>query len=159
MRLLQPSDYQPALGAVFLDLSAEILSLLPDSRVEHIGASAIPGAMSKGDLDICVIVSETELEAAVLKLKTKGYLSKADTLRTPQLCMLISPRQDMDIALQMTAEGSEFEFFMLFRDKLRSDSKLVEQYNQLKIRYKDAEEDQYREQKSAFIQHILSKTY
>ena len=67
MKLLEPSEYQAAAGAVYLSVVQEIARLLPDAQAEHIGASAIPGAVSKGDLDICVLVTAQEHARAQAK--------------------------------------------------------------------------------------------
>lgn len=82
------------------------------ARLDHVGASAIPGALSKGDLDICVVVEASEHAAAVVVLQGLGYAIKPDTLRTPELCMLQAECAAPDTALQVVAAGSKFEFFM-----------------------------------------------
>ena len=155
-RLLNPSDYQAQAASVFAFVATEASRLLPDAQVEHIGASAIPGAVSKGDLDICVLVAPQAHAQAVQTLRAAGYAIKADTLRTPALCMLLSPRTDMDVALQVVARGSEFEFFLHFRDALRANPALVEQYNQLKTRFATSREERYRAEKSRFIAAVLT---
>jgi GrpB-like predicted nucleotidyltransferase (UPF0157 family) len=86
-----------------------------------------------------------------------GYTVKRDTLRTPELCMLQSPRQDVDLALQVIAKGSKFEFFLTFRDALRNDPSLVQKYNEVKLRHQTSEASQYREAKATFIQAVLGK--
>lgn len=88
-------------------------------------------------------------------LQVAGYTAKTDTLRTPELCMLVSPRTDLDLALQVVAEGSQFEFFMRFRDALRAAPLLVDQYNQLKRNFAGLGEQRYREEKSKFIKAVL----
>lgn len=155
-RLLEPSNYQAQAVSVFTTVATEVSRLLPDAQLEHIGASAIPGAVSKGDLDICVLVTPQAHAQAVQKLEAAGYAIKTDTMRTPALCMLLSPRTDMDVALQVVAKGSEFEFFLHFRDALRADPALVEQYNQLKTRFATSGEERYRAEKSRFITAVLT---
>ena len=70
--------------------------------------------------------------------------------------MLLSPRTDTDVALQVVAKGSEFEFFLHFRDALRADPRLVEQYNLLKQRFAPFGMERYREEKSRFITTVLT---
>ena len=84
-----------------------------------------------------------------------GYVIKTDTLRTPELCMLVSPRKDMDVALQVVSEGSRFEFFLHFRDRLRAEPRLVAQYNQLKRRFAPSGPERYRRAKDRFIQRVI----
>lgn len=156
MRLLEPSNYQAQAVSVFTTVATEVSRLLPDAQLEHIGASAIPGAVSKGDLDICVLVAPQAHAQAVQTLEAAGYAIKTDTLRTPALCMLLSPRTDIDVALQVVSKGSEFEFFLHFRDALRADPHLVERYNQLKTRFATRGEKRYRAEKSRFITAVLT---
>ena len=155
MKILQASEYQPQAHEVFAEVASQVRCLLPLARIEHIGASSIPGAVSKGDLDICVVVAQEEHISTVRALQTAGYAIKEGTLRTAELCMLVSPRSDLDTALQVVTAGSRFEFFMQFRDALRADPALVERYNQLKTDFASAGEDRYREEKARFIEAVL----
>lgn len=155
MNLLDPSQYPFAAAAAFHAVETEVKNAIPLSRVEHVGASSIPGAVSKGDLDVCVIVAPAQHEQAVAALEALGYKVKVDTLRTPELCMLLSPVRDADVALQVIAEGSKFEFFMHFRDRLRADPLLVKQYNEVKWRSAGLGESGYREAKAKFIDTVL----
>jgi len=156
MKLLDSSSYQAQAATAFASVADEVSRLLPNAQLEHIGASAISGAVSKGDLDICVLVAPQAHAQAVQTLQATGYAIKADTLHTPALCMLLSPRSDMDVALQVVAKGSEFEFFLHFRDALRANPALVEQYNQLKTRFATRGEERYRAEKSRFITAVLT---
>lgn len=155
MKLLDAAQYQSFASTVFDDVAQDIAHWLPHARVEHVGASSIPGAISKGDLDVCVVVPAASHDSAVAALVSAGYAIKQDTLRTPALCMLLSPRSDWDVALQVVAVGSEFEFFMRFRDALRANPDLVEQYNQIKLDAATRDGTQYRDDKARFIQAVL----
>lgn len=133
----------------------KILEIIPGVRVEHIGASAIKGAISKGDLDIFIGVNKNKFEEYIGELKTLGFHEKKDTLRTSELCML-ETYKNIDVAIQVVVNGSEFEFFLEFRDKLNQSPKLVEEYNQMKRRCKGLEHEKYREEKSNFIESVLN---
>lgn len=154
MRFFNPEEYQAFNEKLFLRYKSKIEEVLPDVMVEHIGASAIPTAISKGDLDIFVGVEAFELERVVQLLVTLGFQEKIDTLRTPELCMLESSSIE-NVAIQVVANGSEFEFFLIFRDKLRSNMSLVQQYNELKLSCEGLSQDAYRLKKSAFIEQVL----
>ncbi|MFA0159453.1 GrpB family protein [Vibrio sp. 10N.261.46.A3] len=158
MKFYPAEQYQAACNELFVRYERDIKTLIPNARVEHVGASSIPFAVSKGDLDIFVGVelSElSELEDAIERLTTLGFNEKLDTLRTPELCMLESTSAD-DVALQVVANGSEFECFLRFRDKLRANPALVQQYNTLKMSCEGWSQEKYRAKKSAFIQHVLA---
>lgn len=156
MKFFISEQYQPACHKCFNIYQSKIKQLLPNARVEHIGASCIPQAISKGDLDIFVGVEPRDLEDAVKVLKSLGFAEKFETLRTPYLCMLESI-SDEDVALQVVANGTEFECFLTFRDQLRANPDLVHQYNDLKLSCVGLEPDDYRIRKSLFIEQILAR--
>jgi GrpB-like predicted nucleotidyltransferase (UPF0157 family) len=152
MKFYEQDEYQEKCSAIFLELQSEISAVLPSAQIEHIGSSSVPGAISKGDLDIYVGVDPQAHESAVLTLIDCGYKEKLDTLRTPELCMLVAQE---DIALQVVAVGSQYEFFLRFRDLLRSKPDLVRKYNELKLSCVGFSEKQYRVIKSRFIEEVL----
>ncbi len=113
-------------------------------------------AISKGDLDIFVGVEMGDFGLAIQRLMTLGFQEKTDTLRTSELCMLESTSGD-DVAFQIVVNGSEFECFLVFRDKLRKDSSLVQRYNDLKLSCEGLSQDDYRLKKSEFIEQVLAQ--
>lgn len=157
MELLPPERYQPKAEAAFKALEGRLAPLLSGARIEHVGASSIPGAVSKGDLDVCVIVGKDRFAAALDRLLALGYQVKAGTLRTQQLCMLVPAAPGDDHAVQLVEAGSKFEFFVSFRDALRRDPDAVARYNEVKRRAAGHSEERYREAKSAFIAQILKQ--
>ncbi|MCL4115388.1 GrpB family protein [Vibrio lentus] len=155
MKFYPAEQYQAVCNELFVRYERNIKKLTPNARVEHVGASSIPSAVSKGDLDIFVGVELGELEDVIGRLTTLGFNEKLDTLRTPDLCMLESTSGD-DVALQVVANGSEFECFLRFRDKLCANPALVQQYNTLKMSCEGWPKEEYREKKSDFIEHVLA---
>lgn len=155
MKFYLSQDYQSKCRQSFEIFKKEILALIPKAKVEHIGSSAVKGLISKGDLDIYVEVPELELEATIPILETIGFFVKQDTLRTPHLCML--EHHTENCAIQLVAAGSMFKFFLTFRDALQQSEQLRQQYNTLKQKCVDYDEDQYRQVKSNFIESVLNK--
>lgn len=148
-------QYQEQCNHLYQQYYKQLLTLMPTARIEHIGSSAIPNAISKGDLDIYVEVVAQEFDQSLIQIKTLQFQEKLETLRTLELCMLESMR-DHDVAIQLVVRGSEFESFLVFRDRLISSNDLVEQYNQLKLGCAKLNMDQYRRKKSEFIQYVLN---
>lgn len=118
MRFYLAEEYQPLCHARFAYYQTQIKALLTNAEIEHIGASSIPSAISKGDLDIYIAVDQSEFNDAIQKLYGLNFQEKLATLRTDQLCMLESLNGD-DVAFQLVVKGSEFESFIKFRDRLR----------------------------------------
>ena len=155
MEFLDPPRFFTRNKNAFNEIYSEVSAVLPHARIEHIGSSAVIGLISKGDLDVFVGVEPQTFADALSKLKSLGYREKKDPLRTPSLCMLVVERYTWDAAIQLVANGSEFEFFLDFRDKLSTCPRLVEQYNELKTQCTGMEADEYRNVKSQFIESTL----
>lgn len=155
MKFYKENEYRNRCDALFLKYELAISELLPHARIEHVGSSSISDALSKGDLDIFIGVEPEMLEDSVKILKTLNFREKIETLRTSELCMLESASEN--VALQVVANESEFEFFIEFREKLRHSKELLNQYNQLKLNCTHVSEEQYRSLKSEFIKNVLQK--
>jgi len=154
MKFYQAHQYQGKCERLFNLYSQRIKSVLPGTQIEHIGASSIPQCVSKGDLDIYVAVDSTQHQMSIALIEKIGFNIKQDTLRTQNLCMLESDNND-DVAIQLVAKNSEFEFFLTFRDKLLKDPNLVESYNQMKLSCVGMTQEKYREIKSKFIKAVI----
>ncbi|MBO1279150.1 GrpB family protein [Acinetobacter nosocomialis] len=155
MIFLEPEQYQQNCVHLFNSYKKNISSLLPFAKIEHIGSSAIPNAISKGDLDIYIEVMSDQFEFAIEQLKTLNFIEKQNTLRTHELCMLESMNDD-EVAFQIVVADSVFTFFLTFRNKLIDSPLLVHEYNQLKLQCSHLDPDQYRAIKSDFINHVLN---
>ncbi|MCH2070821.1 GrpB family protein [Acinetobacter pittii] len=155
MVFLEPEQYQQRCTQLFNSYQKDISTLLPFAKIEHIGSSAIPNAISKGDLDIYIEVIPEQFEFAIEQLKTLNFIEKQNTLRPHELCMLESLNND-DVAFQIVVTDSIFTFFLTFKNKLISSPKLVNEYNELKLQCSHLDPDQYRTIKSDFINRILN---
>ncbi|MFT4020958.1 MAG: GrpB family protein [Acinetobacter sp.] len=156
MKFLTAPDYQPLCRQLFIFYQTKILQLLPDAKVEHIGSSAIPHAISKGDLDIYIEVESSQFEKAISLLTTLSFKEKQNTLRTPDLCMLESCNGD-NVAFQLVRTGSKFQNFLTFRDQLCLSSSLLAQYNSLKQNCIGMHPSEYRQIKASFIEQVLNQ--
>ncbi|MPS60365.1 MULTISPECIES: GrpB family protein [Acinetobacter] len=155
MNFLEPEQYQQNCVHLFNSYKKNISSLLPFAKIEHIGSSAIPNAISKGDLDIYIEVMPDQFEFTIEQLKTLNFIEKQNTLRTHELCMLESMNDD-EVAFQIVVADSVFTFFLTFRNKLIDSPLLVHEYNQLKLQCSHLDPDQYRAIKSDFINRVLN---
>lgn len=156
MRFYLAEEYQPLCHARFAYYQTQIKALLTNAEIEHIGASSIPNAISKGDLDIYIAVDQSEFNDAIQKLYGLNFQEKLATLRTDQLCMLESLNGD-DVAFQLVVKGSEFESFIKFRDRLRQSPELVQTYNNLKKHCENLDMIDYRIEKNKFISAVLNQ--
>jgi GrpB-like predicted nucleotidyltransferase (UPF0157 family)/RimJ/RimL family protein N-acetyltransferase len=155
VKFLEPDAYQPLARELFDQLSFKIRQAIPAARIEHIGSSAIEGAVSKGDLDIFVGVEPELFQDAIISIKSLGFQIKAESFRNESLCQFEWHDYPLPVGLQLAMNRSEFEFFLAFRDRMNADADLRSSYNQLKRQACDLNEDEYRRVKSKFIENVL----
>jgi len=154
MELFESTHCRARATAIFEEWKVKIEAAIPSSKVEHVGSTAIYGALTKGDIDLYVEVPEGSHAKAVSIIETMGFKVKRDTHRDSELCML--EHQDVeDLAVQVVVRGSRYRFFLHFRDALNNDEHLVKKYNALKESCVETTPEQYREKKSQFIRGIL----
>lgn len=154
MKFYKSSQFWDRNAKWFSYYKSIVLAQLPDARVEHIGSSAVVDAISKGDLDIFVGVPAKAHSSAIEKLEHLGFKVKQNTLRTEELCMLESAEHE-EVAIQVVANGSKYEFFLFFRDELLKNKSILDAYNKLKINCTGKTSEKYRAEKSKFIEKIL----
>lgn len=155
MKLKKYEEYSENVNNIFNLLAKEIKSLLPEARIEHIGSSAIPGSISKGDLDVFVGVDQPHFEQALVLIKSLDFYEKQGTFRSDHLCMLMTDKFNYDVAIQLVSNGSEFEDFLRFRDLLKNNNELLKEYNEVKLMAQSLDENEYRQKKNVFIEKIL----
>ena len=156
MQFITQSQFLPRIEEIYLELQTKIAQVIPRSRIEHVGSSSIPGMISKGDLDIYLGVSPNDFYQTITLLASIGFYTKTDTLQTDSLRMMITQDYREDVAIQVVVNGTEYECFIDFRDKMRSNPTLIAAYNRLKLECEGLTESAYREVKSSFIETVLN---
>jgi GrpB-like predicted nucleotidyltransferase (UPF0157 family) len=132
-----------------------ITRLLPFADVQHVGSSAIPGSITKGDLDIQVRVPAGMFEASERAL-AELYARNTESSRTEEFSSFKDDNEDPPLGIQLTAIGSEFDDFIRFRDLIASNAEHLEAYNRMKASCEGLEMDEYRRQKDEFIDALLN---
>lgn len=133
------------------------------AAIEHIGSTAVPGLGAKPTVDI--LLGAPSLEAIVRRipaLEALGYRyvpEFEDVL--PQRRYFVSPAQGPSaFHLHAVVEGSPFwADHLAFRDALRADPRLRDEYHALKVRLADrygADRGAYTDAKAPFIRGVVA---
>jgi GrpB-like predicted nucleotidyltransferase (UPF0157 family) len=130
--VLAPRHYQAHATAAYEDAELLLTAILPDARVEHIGASAVPGACSRGGVDICIAVPRDGFDEALGVLDEAGYTVRSRDHAADRRAVLVAPYNAVPLTLQLIESGSRHEALMAFREALRGDTELLARYNALK---------------------------
>ncbi|HKF82049.1 MAG TPA: GrpB family protein [Solirubrobacterales bacterium] len=152
MELRDEAEIRPAVEAALERERQRIARLLPGADVQHIGSTAIPGSLTKGDLDILVRVAGREFAAASPALSEIYEVHQPEEWQDDFASFALSPGGEIAVGVQLVVEAGESDrLFLGFRDLLRSHPELRDAYNQLKNAHRDDSVDSYREAKAKFI--------
>ncbi|ASS76791.1 hypothetical protein CIG75_18815 [Tumebacillus algifaecis] len=154
VQFAEQSSFHQAAERLFAEQKARIISLLPAAQVEHVGSTAVPGSLTKGDLDIQVRVAKADFERAV-ELLSELYPRNEGNLQTDSFCSFQADQLLLPLGVQLTAFGSEYDFFWKFREVMLANPSYVDQYNQLKRHFQGNEMDAYRIAKHEFFQTLM----
>jgi GrpB-like predicted nucleotidyltransferase (UPF0157 family) len=151
--LVREEEVRERVAGVFGRRRVELEGLLPGARVEHVGSTAVPGSLTKGDLDICVIVEGEEFERASRVLAQRFEIHQPENWSTT-LASFTAPSEDgIDVGVQLVPAGSPDERdFVGWRDRLRADPDLRARYDELKRRHQADGVDAYRAAKERLIE-------
>jgi GrpB-like predicted nucleotidyltransferase (UPF0157 family) len=145
-------------SAAFETVSAELSVLLPDAEVEHIGATSIPGAITKGDLDVLVRVRPDRFDAAAGALSAGYEIHQPDNWSPTFASFAAEPRDGIPVGVQLAAAGSpDDRQFTFLRDLLRNRPDLLERMNTLKRSFDGGDPDAYWRAKQDLIESILTE--
>jgi len=158
--VLAPRHYQEVAVAAYEDAELLLSAILPDARIEHVGSSAVPGAYSRGGVDICVAAPRDAFDEALGVLCEAGYVPRS--LRSPddgadRHATLAAPHGDVPLTLRLIESGSAHESLMRLRDALRADPTLLSRYNALKIEAGPRGGAAYADAKAAFFADVLAR--
>ena len=139
-----------------------VLSAFNVKQVEHIGSTAIPNLPAKPIIDLMASVPSLELISQIvesLALHHWHYVPpKLD--KKPWRRFFVKVKNDKRVAhLQLMQEGEErWGKLLTFRDKLRTDAHLANEYavmkSQLAREFND-DRERYTEAKTEFINKVL----
>lgn len=158
--VVQPYDPQwPEAFARERDVLAHVLAPWSSGGIHHIGSTSIPGIAAKPILDMMAGVADLRAaQAAVSPLQELGYVHAP---HRPRALWFFKPDRDAQThALHLTEPGSDlWQERLAFRDALRTQPALREEYEQLKIRLAAEHPDDlaaYTQDKRAFVARVLS---
>lgn len=150
-------EYLERANKVFEDQKRRIQALLLNADIQHIGSTAIPGSITKGDLDINVRVSKNDFDKAIEVLKQLYDVNQPENWNDTFASFKDENNLGIDFGLQLSIKDSKYDDFTKLRDVLINDPNLVQEYNQMKQKYEGKGMDEYRKEKANFFQKLRDK--
>ena len=146
-----PALARAAAHELFERTATILRGLLPASAdIRHIGATAAPGCLTKGDLDIVVRVEAVDFAAADSAIATLLARNTGST-HTDTFSAFEDGGTSPHLGVQLVVAGSPDDCFHSFAEALQRDPDLLARYNDLKRQYDGHPMDVYRAAKDAFI--------
>jgi GrpB-like predicted nucleotidyltransferase (UPF0157 family) len=155
--------YDPEWPSLFSELGVVLRKALGDTalRIDHIGATSIPGLAAKPIIDIQVSVRAFEpLDAFRLPIESLGFVFRADNPELTKRYFREAPGERRTHIHVRRAGSWPEQFALLFRDYMRTHSEDAKRCAELKYRLAEQYgEDRrgYTEAKSAFTWEIMVK--
>ncbi len=143
---------------LFATMRPQLREILPaTAEVLHVGATAVPGCLTKGDLDIVVRVEREDFATAEAALAAR-FARNPGSIRTDEFAAFEDKAATPHLGIHLTVKGAALDVFHRFAAALRADPALVKRYNALKRAYDGQPMDRYRAAKDAFVADVLRST-
>ena len=157
VRIRPADELRVAVAAAIAGHSARIDAALPGVEIEHVGSTAIPGALTKGDLDLLVRVPAERFGVAVAALRDLYAIHQPENWTPTYASFVDRESRDPPVGVQLAVAGSADDaLFAPFRDALIADPVLLRRYNALKLSLDGADLAHYTAVKGAFVERVLA---
>lgn len=154
--LVDPVRARDEAQRLFEAVSKSLETILPpNADVRHIGSTAVPGCLTKGDLDIVVRVPQKHFADTDVALASR-FTRNVASIRTETFSAFEDVSSYPHLGIQLAAIDGPFDDFHRFVEALHKSPRLVEEYNALKLSYNGADMALYRSAKDAFIERVLA---
>ncbi|MCF7761597.1 MAG: GrpB family protein [Cephaloticoccus sp.] len=132
-------------------------NLAPGVAVEHVGSTAIPGTVTKGDVDVALRVPAANFPQVVGALHA-GYAEAQRENWTPTFASFKDDDSGpLPFGVQVMVVGSEDDHLVALRDLLRRDPAARARYNEVKRRNDGRDSATYWRDKDHVITDLLQQ--
>ena len=147
-------SFREAIARLFARVQARLSALLPRSDIQHVGSTAIPGSLTKGDLDVQVRVTADDYDAAK-EVLSKLYRVNLGGFVSDDAISFEEDGSQPSLGVHLTVIDGSADIQWRFRDLLNVSKALREEYDQLKRRFDGGSMEAYRDAKATFVERVL----
>ena len=140
VKFIKTEDITEKVSSLFASEKQKLSALLPNSNIEHVGGTSIPGTISKGDLDINIRVKLEDFEPTIKTLKTLYEINQAENWSTGFASFKDDSRE---LGVQVTVIGSPEDYFVIQREYLKNHPEVVFELNNLKKKFDGKDMNEY----------------
>ena len=156
VQIRRAADLHGLAAAAVCAHRTSVLELVPGAEVEHVGATAVPGALTKGDVDVLVRVGEADFSAAADALAMRYAVHQLQNWSPSLASFTATDAGELPVGIQLVVRDSAADrCFGPFRDALINSQTLLAEYNELKLSLDGLEYESYTDQKGQFVERVL----
>jgi GrpB-like predicted nucleotidyltransferase (UPF0157 family) len=148
------AEHRAKADALYVHVRDEIHRLLPNAIVEHVGSTALPEGLTKGDLDIQVRVHADEFDAACQAIEQLyddnpgGFTDAGRSFKDDS--------SDPPLGVHVTIIDGPSDIQFKQRDLLLRRPDLRTEYDVVKRRFDGGDMDAYRDAKDVFFTQLVA---
>lgn len=135
----------------------KLSKIIPQANIEHIGSTAIPNSMTKGDLDIQIRVGKRDFLEAVEQLKKLYEINQPENW-TEDYASFKDDEGNMPVGVQLTVKDSKDDKLFQEQQRLLSNNpEVLREYNAIKLGFEGKDIDEYRAARMRFFEGLKER--
>jgi GrpB-like predicted nucleotidyltransferase (UPF0157 family) len=133
MRFTLSDELTPGLEAPLARISAQLGALVPSGEFHHIGATAIPGSITKGDVDVLLRVEAPDFLPAAESLRSRFVINQPENWTSVFASFADENSFPFPLGVQLVVKDSEADFFLFLVEYFTSKPEYLAEYNRIKM--------------------------
>lgn len=130
--------------------------LAPKAAIEHIGSTAIPGTLTKGDVDVVLRISAVDFPAVIVALRQAFAEAQRENWTADFASFKDDQTGPLPFGIQVVVRGTANDDFLRLRDLLRTEADARSRYNAVKQAHAGADAEAYWQAKDRLIRELLA---
>lgn len=155
MKFIPTQTILDTANKVFAEKEILLKKLLPFAEVHHVGSTAIPGSVTKGDLDINIRVSQKDFDKSVEILKKHYAIAQPQNWKPYFASFQDNTEKRISTGIQLSVIDSDSDVFLKIKEVLLGNPKLLREYNEMKQEHEGDDQGAYWRKKDTFFKRIL----
>jgi GrpB-like predicted nucleotidyltransferase (UPF0157 family) len=159
MQLTFSDEITPVLEDHLTLISEDLYRLVPGGEFHHNGATAIPGSLTKGDVDVLLRVDASDFATSAAALKRRFEINQPENWAD----VFASFKDDLSFpfpfGVQLVVKESEYDFFLFLIEYFTSDPAHLAEYNRIKQESAPLGPDEYRNAKERYLTPIVASRH
>jgi GrpB-like predicted nucleotidyltransferase (UPF0157 family)/GNAT superfamily N-acetyltransferase len=150
------TDLASDVDALLRELRRDLRLLVPGVVLEHIGATSMPDSITKGDVDVNLRVAPQRFDSVVAALAARFDVAQPQNW-SGTYASFSDTRRGLPLGIQVTVAGSDDDFLVELRDRMREDPDLRRRYDAVKRANAPAGHDAYWQAKNDFLRRVRDR--